>query len=121
MAIVYTQRQWVATMTVIQGSGLSTTSTLVIPNPQLRLDLSWAKLFHGSVLRPYAAFESWDAAADDPTAYPTGNWSLNFYSENPIVWNVWEGQQRQSTAMTATLTSPDTAVWHYKPRPERMG
>lgn len=117
MAVVFSDGQWIATMTVVSvhTRGVAGTSTLVIPNPQLDPTLSWSKLFPGPVLRPYAAFESWDAAADAADAYPTGPWHADLFSDTGVKFAVWAGPQAPSTAMAVSLPSPDHAVWLYGP------
>jgi len=115
MAIVFSGGQWVATMTVLQTRGVAGTSTLVVPHPQLDPALSWPTLFpsRAPVLRPYAAFESWDAAVDAADAYPTGPWAVDLFSDTGVKYAVWGGPQAASTAMAVLLPSPDHAVWRY--------
>ena len=103
----------VRTVVSVHTRGVAGTSALAIPNPQLDATLSWSKLFSGPVLRPYAAFESWDAAADAADAYPTGPWHADLFSDTGVKFAVWAGPQAPSTAMAVSLPSPDHAVWLY--------
>ena len=57
------------------------TSTITILYPQLDPANSWSSFGAGSV-RPYAAFEAWNAPSNDSKRYPGGVWAMEMVTES---------------------------------------
>lgn len=106
--ITFQESKWVTSITVHNASGGARgTSTLNIPSPQLRPDLSWNNMFNGSVLRPYASFEAWDAPSNDPTRIPK-EWFVNVSTNNGLTFQHWN---HDTTGMTIEMLSKNRIKW----------
>lgn len=88
-------------------------SRLLVPSPQLDPGAAWSTYVANGTLRPYVAFEAWDARADWAAAYPSTPWDVHALlagRDGNATFSPWEPA---STGMKVTATAPQAARWEY--------
>tara|TARA_B110000208_G_C11759884_1_gene426480 strand:- start:10 stop:1830 length:1821 start_codon:yes stop_codon:yes gene_type:complete len=93
-------------------------SAIVVDHPQLDPAQSWSKFWRGGLLRPYAAYEAWDAPATRSAAYSAGEWSVNLTSiggDAPVAFHPWDAAS-PSTGVVVEPVSKTAATWRWRGR-----
>eukprot|EP00035_Acanthoeca_spectabilis_P005038 m.109415 g.109415 ORF g.109415 m.109415 type:complete len:282 (-) comp12847_c0_seq1:1403-2248(-) len=98
-----------AILTIGVTGSATVRSAVTISTPQLNNDLSWKPYLVKEYLRPYVAFEAWDAPSKNATKYPSGVWGVSVDS-NGTAYDAWKPF---STGMNVETSGLNSANWQF--------